>query len=509
MVYRIPPHRHSPWSVFRRTFLILLLVYELWFFTAFYLINYCFPPEADSWWVPGWWLFFAIFLLALVVAFNVTYQFIRSLRQLNWFAPREAFLTMVEEGLIVESPSRGTSVYFPWNGLRLRAAAGGMLQLQTPIGNMVVGINGMSAARQKEVVATLRRFLGTRKKPIHGVFDPSQAAAPFAPKLAAAVPPDLPPLPQRHISPPALEGVRATLTRSRTRLQQRELWALAMRPGALFVLFSCLMVAAMAFEAGALAVSEDWEEAFFIAILLYCCFWFIRRIGCPGNRRMLQVPSPSRLLLTQAEALECHENGAWSCAPLLPAAEGRLLRMRHSWYVMKDGLLPMWEVDAEGDTPPPVLERYPRMAAPRNGWRGLLVTAVALLAFIGGCWFASRPTEAELAFPALLEQRENPDALRQYAARYYAAGQVLDTPHLSELYKDDDDEAHSGYALIFTDSAPQPDDDDGRFHLAWQVWVELGLDGECISISSYPAYWCPCNDWLDGPPDWLMEKDED
>ncbi len=498
MVYRILPQRHSRLRFFLHAFLRLFLISVLVAMAFVWLIDH----EMD-------FAFRVVAPLAALYAALLAWLGMRQWTRIGWFenSRRESFLTIVEEGLVIESLHKGFAVYMPWKGLTYRCQ-GVLLQIfYHGVPRSIISLKGCSSELRARILADLRRYTGGRQA-VHGLFTPEKAAAPFAPAAAspaaaaAAAAAGLPPVPAATLPPPVPVVATTRMVFSNTLEQWRGLVRYSQRPGKLVagILLAAVFCCA---SLSACQVVDDGRlgsGAFFFFLSLYLVF----RLALPGRMRGKRLHGAVEYAASQTEFFEYSTQGAWGRWRLPSVDEGaKLVRLPHGWCLIKENDLVALEVDAEGEAPPPALAHYPVEPAPRNRLRTVAALLLMGLGLVAGYTYASWPTEAELAFRALPEE---PDAatLRAYAARYYAHGQVLDTPTLHRASYEGEEHC----LLFFTDSAPDPEEDDGRFHLAWTTFITLSPTGKLQDADSWPVSWCPCDDWLPGPPDWLEEEDE-
>ncbi len=477
MVYRVQPMRPSRVRVFLLAFMLQLLL------VALLSLAFCCLMALDS--------AVSIGIVAggsLLSALIVGVKTLRLLERLDWFSatPREYFLTLVDEGLVIESPVRGFTVYVPWQGLTCRSY-GSLLQVfYRGVSRAFLSFHGVARERRAEILQELKRRSGAHPAQ-HGLFVPEQAAAPYAPAAAASAPAvAVPTLPQ-----PAPMGEATEATYSNRPQQEREARSLLLRPGRL----ACVMIGGVNALLGALAVfllmqgEADSTPYFFII----CAILFILVLARPGWARVKLVPGTIHSSFTSTEYIERTEQGAWSRFRL--PEEGKLVRLPHCWCLFKGEKLPFLLLDAEGEELPPALARYPRETAPRNGLRVLLSTLCLLLGALGGYAFdralSVSPSEDELAFRALLPEPDGA-SLRAFVEEHYATGVLYDTPQLEPCPRQDG-QGLAGYILTFTEEGAAPGED-GEGHFAWKVRLRLYPEGGVHDGEVGPAPWCPCEE---------------
>ncbi len=515
MVYRIPPHRHSQGRVFWRTFAYYAIIYTLLLFAVSYMMPYLAGEgRAEIGWLHGLWL---VGVALVFAAFNA-WRVLRGLKRQEWFEPREIFLTMVDEGLIIESPARGITSYHPWRYVQV-AHGGGMLQISdagVPLG--AIGTDGLSKEQQAELDAASPRSCPKREAGRLGAFAPENAAAPFAPQPPSPQPKrhadEPPPLPHEFVSPiapPALEGVRVSLRSSHTPQQVREMSRLHFRPSWGAAAFVIALIAFCGFT-----ISSYWFEGLYLGMLLFAvlAFYFFKRLIFPA-RRLPFSKAGSLVSFSDTRLLNVSDDGSWVRCPLPPLADTRLVRLESGWSLLRWGKAPCLAVDLLGNATPPVLDRYPRVECPRNTLRGALAVILFCAGLVGGIWLGTLPDEAQKAFAPVAALHEAhaaagddeaaaaalQDALDRFVAEHYVVGTLFGKAEIMHVWNEDDEP--DGYILCFAESAPCELDDDGGFHLAWDHHVRLSESGYCIAHDSAPVYWCPCDDWLAGPPEWL------
>ncbi len=406
---------------------------------------------------------------ALVGALVVAWKTLRRWEQLDWFTtrPRELFLTMVEEGLILESPEKGFTHYLPWQGLSYRRQGVVLILSYRGVPRALISFNGMARERQEEILRRLQHFTGI----------------PSAPQAAVATLPMPEPL-----------GTAASADYSCTEQQRREALQFRLRPRRLLFAL-CLLIMTYVSALASLLLFEGEELPVAILFALFALVIGYRLLW-PFWRRLRLVPSALRCTFTPTEYYEQGAYGAWSRLRL--PEEGSLVRLPHSWLLSNKKKLAVVLLDASGEELPPPLSRYPQQKAPRNHLRACLVALGLLLGAAAGALvsqaFAYTPTEGELAFREL---PKDPDAatLRAFVGTHYATGELYDTPRMQPCPRRDG-QGLAGYIITFTESEPEPCSEDGCAHWAWETRVLLYPDGGVHDHESWPASWCPCEECL-------------
>ncbi len=470
MVHRLLPQPLSRKKFYLRSFVRLALL-----ITLFSVGGVCALGYSQSW--------SCMILVSLLCSAYLAWSITRQWTRFDWFSTerREIFLTTVEEGLIYENPRKGTTIYLPWRGLNLRCVGNTLQILCLGALRCLLPLNGLAPEHRERLLADMREHIGR-----------AQSAEPATPPHN---PGELPPVAAATLPPPAPMLPAAYVPYSNTDEQWKECLHYTARMNVWTV--AILMLAALIMGTGAgILLTRPEPDWLCLCVALIAGLVGVIVLGRPGWRRVPRVPGTIHLFLTKDEWFEQTGQGAWGRYRLPLAAEGQLVRLPHSWCLLNKKGLPALLADARGNAaPPPALAHYPTSTAPRNRWRVLLVLLMMFGGLLGGHWVASPAvTEAELAFLALPPA---PDAatLRHFAQTYYAHGEVLGTPSLHDM-----EEGGNVCVLVFTDSAPDPDEDDGSYHLAWEHWVVIDDDGVELVQHSKPVSWCPCN-WHDGPPE--------
>ncbi len=291
----------------------------------------------------------AYFLTVLAFSAPVAALFarlnVRAWKRLDWFTPtpQEYFLTMVDEGIIIESNARGFASYIPWKDFSFRYRGGVLMLCSMGMLRSIASLNGLPRERQEEILSSLRRFAGAEAR--HGAFSPQQAAAPFA-RAAAA---ELPPLPVVLLSPPVPVTATTEAVFSNSPEQWQEYVCLVHRPGKLV----CGLLLASTAVAGFFSAFDATLEGSLLsgAFLFGLAAYFIYRLGWPGRKGLPRIPGAVRLAFTRTEQFEQTEQGAWG-RYRLPAVEGaRLIRLSHSYCLLKENGLPGFIMDAAGELP--------------------------------------------------------------------------------------------------------------------------------------------------------------
>ncbi len=485
MVYRVQPARR------RRA------VFFLYAFAAAFLLL---SPLLLMLLELVWALLLVLPLLAALFAWLI----LRQWERLDWFTPEPPayFLTMVDEGLLLEIPARGFSLYMPWRYVQYRHLGNVLHLVYRAVPVAVLSLRGVSRARREEILSRLYFF--TRQK----------SASPLADSRHVS---GLPLIPRPSVLPPPRPVAEVThAAYSNTSEQWLQAVRFLSRPGRVvcgvfFALIAALgflagYVATLAFTATELTLIECLNLLFGCFLVLCGAFYLLVKLALSGRSDRLRIPGPVWLSFTRSEVIEQMELGAWSRSRLPSPHDEPLVYLRDCRFLwLGEGRILL--LDAGADLPP-ALEPYTPSPAPGNRLRVVLASLVLALGMLAGYGYTLLPSEAELAFRRL---PATPDAaaLRQFAA-HYANGQVLGTPTLVACPLDpEDEESEAGYMLCLTDSEPDPDDDDGSFHLAWETCVLLHSSGKPSGKGTWPVDWCPCEDWLNGPPDWLCGEEED
>ncbi len=377
MVYRIQPKRHSMARHFAASFTRILVLTLLVSFAMAYFLEL----QED--------VAFLLTVLAISapVAALLAWLNVRAWKRLDWFTPmpQEYFLTMVDEGLIIESNARGFASYIPWKGFSFRYRGGVLMLCHMGVLRSIASLHGLPKERQEEILSTLRRYSGGEA--VHGTFSPQQAAAPFA--RAAAV--ELPPLPVVTLPPPVPVAATTEAVYSNSPEQWQEYVRLVQRPGKL----ACGLLLASVSVAGFFSAFDATLEgsllsgAFFFGLAAY----FVYRLGRPGRRGLPRIPGALRLTFTRNEQFEQTEQGAWGRYRLPEAAGSRLIRLPHSYCLLKENGLPGFIMDAAGELPAE-LSRYTAEPAPRNGLRALAALLLLALGLLAGHLLAGEAQDA-------------------------------------------------------------------------------------------------------------------
>ncbi len=462
MVYRIHPRRNSRLAFFLRNFLPLLCLVLACALTLSFLIGW--PQTAGE---------YAQFIIlpgggcALIAAL-----LLRFWQRKGWFAPQPPayFLTLVEEGLLVETPARGEAAFFPWPGLRFRCQ-GDMLQLF--FAGALVGLlslSGVARARRKAILARLHE---------------QQRLALATPKLPPLLPREgLPALPRPTLPPPASEPGACSLIFSNSEAQWKACLHLAQRPGRLVCGVLLLAVVILGYQAGACGAGLPG------GLLLALALCLLGKMLWPGLRSNRRVPGPMHYTLGRHECCEQLGQGVW-CRWRVPAAEGaRMVRLPQSYCLLQDQSFSFHMFDRV-DELPPALAALPQVTAPSKRPRAALGCALLTASVALGYLVGYEPPAEQLAFRALLPEPAAAD-LRAFAQQFYANGQVLDTPQLFPC----EWEGEELYMLTFTDSASKAGADERFFCLAWEACITLYPSGRLHEKDGWRPSWDCCEEWM-------------
>ncbi len=470
MVHRIQPKPHSRLKFFLR----------VWGFYAFLIILVSFAfdalegaPDAEF---DGLRLAVLLLLAAGCALLNL-----RGWARIGWFSPtlRESFLTVLEEGLLIEAPEKGWSLFLPWAGLAYRKRGEMLLISSRGALRAILSLNGIPAARGHAILESLRVHTG-QGSPRRGLFAAEKVAAPFAPAVQKEA---LPPLPMALVPPPTPIVASTPAFYTNTPRQWKECLGLMLRPDWFLAAVFVTAIAFLSLLSGMLAWGEEWGSAVFMAL-------FALYMGCrlvfPGSRRQSSVPGPTRMELTSTEIYERWDDGAWARFRLPAVEKSCLWRQPHVWCLRqeKDPTSFMFDVDSPL---PPQLDRYRREEAPGNGWRAAMALLLMLLCGAVGYYVVDFPGDDSVIaqdFCALLAQPDDAQ-LREFAKQHFVDGALYDTPRLEPI-KHPEGEGIVGYTLTFTE------DEASSRHYGWTTRVEFLPDGELVDYDSEPASWCPC-----------------
>ncbi len=463
MVYRICHAPHSRWRYFLRRFVVLLawmLVFCLLCMLLFSVIR---------WQV---WAFVALPLLMLGAAF-ASWLILRRWNRVDWFTPtpRAVFLTMVPEGLLIESPARGYTVYLPWQGLSWRCSGHVLRFFYHGMLRSMVSFYGLPRERRLAVLESLRAHAGMQEAP------------------AVLLP------------PPAALQPEERLFYSNNAQQRREYVRYAARLDTVRCAVVMVLVAYLSVALGwELTRSQRWEILLFFSVgLIYFC----RHLCRPGRSFLSHLPGGIRLRFASSEFCEEMEQGAWGRYRLPAPAEGALVRLPHSWLLLRERGLPLVLADAEGELPPPPLAVYPLTSAPRNRLRTLITLSLLLGGVLTG-FLCAQLVGGDAALRKLMKN-PTPEARRAFVEERYAHGALLDTP-LVYRARTGGEEPTPIVCIRFTDSEPAPENTDGGDHFAYIHRVALFRSGELLAEDSEPAPWCPCAECSEERLQWLLES---
>ncbi len=482
MVHRIVASPHSRVQYFWRTFCIYFVLMCLFSLALDWLLD---EPREESY--AGYAVIFAFFS-----AF-IAWLSVRSWVRYGWFSPqpRECFLTMVEEGLLIEVPSRGLSFYQPWTGLSYRRSADMLLLFTNGALYSIVSVKGLPGEKLAAILADMRRYTG-QGQARHGLFAPEKAAAPFA---AVPAGDELPPLPPAHVPPPISVLATSPVFYANTPTQWKEYLRLALRPDWVGCLFHLAVIAGLCFVGGVLVWTEDGGFAVFMFLF---AFWLLCKLAYPG-RRQRSIPGSVRMEVSRTELLERWENGAWARFRLPAEEAASLVLLPHVCCLRRRNELGDFVFDVDGELPPP-LAAYRCEPAPRNRLRVVLGLLLALLSGAlgyGVLAYLDEPSPVTRDFRAMGPQ-PSAATLRSFVETHFAsAGTLCDTPQLEAVMNPESGEPE-GYILTYTESEPDAEDGEegveGLGHIAWKTDVYFYPDGDVIDNESSPVSWCPCEE---------------
>ncbi len=394
---------------------------------------------------------------------------------------RESFLTMVDAGLLIESPAKGLSFYLPWKGLRYRCR-GNMLQFFSG-GSLrfLLFLNGVSAEKRKAVLAELQAHTGQTPGG-RGFFAAEKAVAPFAPEAEAPAPPH-----PVQVPPPTPVTAGSSAHYTNDPRQWKEYLGLALRPDWQHCLLYLIGLSGLSLGAGAFAWSEQWAVA---GLFVLGAAFLFRRILCPP-RSYPMFSGPIRMVLNASELTERWEDGSWARFRLTAANTGNLIRLPHVWCLERRGEPGAFLFDA-GQELPPQLAACRRVPAPRNHLRALAGLAAALLGGAYGYFLFELPEEPDAAQRAFHELVAEVDAsaLRAFVEEHYAEWPLHEAPQLKPCPRRDG-QGLAGYILSFTEEEPAPQEAQ-TCHLLLN-WVRLYPDGGLHDWERGPSPQCRCS----------------
>ncbi len=465
MVYRILPKPRSAarhfFSHFARVFLGAMLI-SLGF-------NLFMGIEGTSYlWIALW--------VSILAAALFAWLSVRAFRRLDWFTPTPSpyFLTLVEEGLVLESLAKGFSLYMPWKDLTFRRYRDILYLFYCGAYRAALSLHGLPAERREAMLADLRHHAG-KQEATHGLFAPDKAAAPFA--VAAGDTP--PPLPTATLPPPVPLEAATEVPYSNTEQQWTECLHLSARPGKL----ACGLLMACVAVSGYMAAQDIVQEGellaawFPLAVGAYCLY----RLARPGRTRTPRVPGRIRLDVTRREFYERTEQGAWGRYRLPAVSDARLITLPHGRVLLKHNGLPSLLHDAVADLPP-ALAAYPSAPAPSNRLRALAAALLMGLGMLAG-WGCGAGASAA-AFRELLPEPDEA-ALHEFVATHYAYGVMQGEPVM--FAEEPDEEGEEGYTITFITTAADPAYDDGEKHPAWQHILRFSPSGYLREKYGYPV----------------------
>ncbi len=489
MVYRIQPKPYKQSSFILRSFVWLLLLVLLVAALFFCVLGMCAP-----------YLLIFVAVFSALMAFYAAWLMSRPWKRMDFFnpAPQPYFLTVVDEGLVIESPAKGFTVYLPWQGMSYRFFHGGrMLYLFSQgVPRSLISLNGVAPERRAALLADLQAHMQPAK------------AAPATPQADVSSPGDaLPPVPVPMLPPPTPLGTPLVATCSDTEAQRRELNRLLFRLDALTCGTMLVVLLGVGTIVGREFAKGDELSWFVVLFFTLGAAYFLRRIMLPG-RRTPRCPGVVCQSFTQTEYLERLPDGGWArfCLPDA-AGGGYLVRLPQSWCLYKPNGLAMLVTDASGDAPPPALAHYPVKLTPRNALRGVAAVLILLCGWMLGWYFTDGAPQAERDFRAMLPEPSEA-ALSALVKTHYLQGELLHEPAL--FPQDDEESGETDYWLYFADTMPHPQSEsDGEPHFAWVTCVGFTDSGRQRYLESWAVHWCPCAACLEKRLEELAEPAEE
>ncbi len=479
MVYRIQPKPHSRVKHFMRIWWVYFLLSFLFSIGLESLLD---APRRDS--------YGELAVVMGLITAACAWLNVRAWARLGWFSgePCECFLTMVEEGLILEEPAKGLSFYLPWKGMSYRCRGGVLMLFTDGAMRFLVSVNGLPRGKRSAILSGLREHAGPSQAR-HELLAQQNEAEPFASASARG---ELPPLPSdcAPIPPPSPIMAGSSASFANMPRQWNEGIRLLLRPDWCVCLLIWLAIAGFSLLAGMLA----WEGEYLSGGgVLFVAAFLISRLGRPGTKRHRSVPGSICMEVTATELIERWKDGSWARFRLPAPEKARLVRLSESWCLLRDHELGAFLFDAKPPLPPQ-LAAYRRENAPNNGLRVAFSVAVSFFCAALGYFlvgFPQEPTEAERAFQALLPQPDGA-ALSAYVEEYVASGPLYGTPQLEPDFRQDGQEL-AGYVLTFTEGESAPEAAESA-HFVWETCVRFYPDGRVHDHECWPAGWCPCEE---------------